>query len=31
MNIYWIKQLENGGRLGMMTRPRGNDWLGYDG
>ena len=26
MKIYWINGFENG-NLGMMTRPRGNDWL----
>jgi protein-tyrosine phosphatase len=28
MRIYWIKDLEMG-QIGMMPRPRGNDWL-YD-
>lgn len=26
MKIYWINGFESG-NLGMMTRPRGNDWL----
>jgi protein-tyrosine phosphatase len=26
MRIYWINQLPKG-KLGMMPRPRGNDWL----
>ncbi|MGC4104277.1 protein-tyrosine phosphatase family protein [Ferruginibacter sp.] len=25
--IYWIHQFENNARLGIMARPRGNDWL----
>jgi protein-tyrosine phosphatase len=25
--IYWIHQFDNGGRLGIMARPRGDDWL----
>lgn len=25
--IYWIHQLENAARLGIMARPRGGDWL----
>jgi protein-tyrosine phosphatase len=24
---YWIHTFESGGRLGIMARPRGNDWL----
>lgn len=26
MRIYWINQFSNG-KLGMMARPKGNDWL----
>ncbi|MBX2843815.1 MAG: hypothetical protein KTR26_18735 [Flammeovirgaceae bacterium] len=26
MRIYWIPEIKNG-QLGMMARPRGNDWL----
>tara|TARA_Y100001956_G_C4105860_1_gene179963 strand:- start:945 stop:1442 length:498 start_codon:yes stop_codon:yes gene_type:complete len=26
MRIYWIDELEKG-KIGMMARPRGNDWL----
>ncbi|MFX1706796.1 protein-tyrosine phosphatase family protein [Chitinophaga sp. CC14] len=25
--IYWLEQFSNGARLGIMARPRGNDWL----
>lgn len=25
--IYWLEQFPNGARLGIMARPRGNDWL----
>ena len=25
--VYWIKNLDNSARLGIMARPRGNDWL----
>lgn len=25
--IYWIHQFDNDARLGIMARPRGNDWL----
>lgn len=25
--IYWIETFENGAALGLMARPRGNDWL----
>lgn len=25
--IYWIHQYENGARIGIMPRPRGNEWL----
>jgi protein-tyrosine phosphatase len=25
--IYWIHQLDNAARLGIMARPRGGDWL----
>ena len=25
--IYWIHDFNNDGRLGIMPRPRGNDWL----
>jgi protein-tyrosine phosphatase len=25
--IYWIHQTDNFGRLGIMARPRGNEWL----
>lgn len=25
--IYWIRQLENGAQIGIMARPRGEDWL----
>ncbi len=25
--IYWIDKFENGGAIGIMPRPRGNDWL----
>jgi protein-tyrosine phosphatase len=25
--IFWIRQLENGARIGIMARPRGSDWL----
>lgn len=27
MRIYWINQLKKSGKLGMMPRPRGGDWL----
>ncbi len=25
--VYWISTFENGGAVGIMARPRGNDWL----
>lgn len=25
--VYWIEKFENGAALGIMPRPRGNDWL----
>lgn len=25
--VYWIENFENGAALGIMPRPRGNDWL----
>lgn len=25
--IYWIEKFDNGAALGIMARPRGNDWL----
>lgn len=25
--LYWIDKFENGGAIGIMPRPRGNDWL----
>lgn len=25
--IYWIHQFDNGSKLGIMPRPRGDDWL----
>jgi protein-tyrosine phosphatase len=25
--IYWIHQFDNGAQLGIMPRPRGDDWL----
>ncbi len=25
--LYWIDKFENGGAIGIMARPRGNDWL----
>jgi protein-tyrosine phosphatase len=25
--IYWIHQFDNGAKLGIMPRPRGDDWL----
>ncbi len=25
--IYWIYQLDNSAKIGIMARPRGNDWL----
>ena len=25
--IYWLHQFENSAKLGIMARPRGNDWL----
>ncbi|MGB3780260.1 MAG: dual specificity protein phosphatase family protein [Tunicatimonas sp.] len=25
--IYWIKKFDNGAAVGIMPRPRGNDWL----
>jgi protein-tyrosine phosphatase len=25
--IYWIHDFDNGAKLGIMPRPRGNDWL----
>ena len=28
--IYWINQLPNSAKLGIMARPRGNDWLDED-
>lgn len=26
-NIYWIHQFDNAAKLGIMARPRGDDWL----
>jgi protein-tyrosine phosphatase len=28
--IYWLHQLPNTARLGIMARPRGNDWLDHE-
>jgi hypothetical protein len=25
--IYWIRTFPSGARLGIMARPRGNEWL----
>ncbi|MBC9912556.1 protein-tyrosine phosphatase family protein [Chitinophaga varians] len=25
--IYWLRQFDNGARIGIMPRPRGGDWL----
>ena len=25
--VYWIATFENGARLGIMARPRGEEWL----
>src|SRR5882762_8177135 len=25
--VYWIAKFENGARLGIMARPRGEEWL----
>jgi protein-tyrosine phosphatase len=30
VKIYWIETFANAGRLGIMARPRGNDWLDDD-
>jgi len=27
VKIYWIETFANNARLGIMVRPRGNDWL----
>ncbi len=27
VRIYWIHQCENNARVGIMVRPRGNEWL----
>jgi len=27
VKVYWIHQYDNGARLGIMARPRGDDWL----
>lgn len=27
VKIYWIHQFENNARVGIMARPRGNEWL----
>jgi protein-tyrosine phosphatase len=26
-NIYWIHEFENSAKIGIMARPRGDDWL----
>jgi len=26
-NIYWIRKFDNSARIGIMARPRGDDWL----
>lgn len=28
VKIYWIETFANGARVGIMARPRGNEWLG---
>ena len=30
VKIYWLHNFENASRLGIMTRPRGNEWLEED-
>ena len=30
VKIYWLHNFENGSRLGIMARPRGNEWLEED-
>jgi hypothetical protein len=30
VKIYWIHNFENASRLGIMARPRGNEWLEED-
>lgn len=27
VKVYWVHRFHNGARLGIMARPRGNDWL----
>lgn len=27
VKIYWLHNFENGSKLGIMARPRGNEWL----
>ena len=27
MKIYWLHEFNSSGRLGIMARPKGNDWL----
>lgn len=27
VKVYWVHTFHNGARLGIMARPRGNDWL----
>src|ERR1700754_2314975 len=30
VKIYWLHNFENASRLGIMARPRGNEWLEED-